>query len=68
MTASQTQSIKRRLLTVDEYASVMGLKPQTVRQRIWRRELEHVHVGRNVRIRAELVDEQIERGTVPALG
>lgn len=62
------QDIRRtRLLTVDEFAAATGLKPKTVRQKIWRRELEHVHIGRCVRLRAELVDELIERGTVPVL-
>ena len=59
--------VKKRLLTVDEFATATGQKPKTVRQKIWRREPEHVHIGRSVRIRAELVDELIERGTVPAL-
>lgn len=59
--------VRRRLLTVDEFAAATGLKPRTVRQKIWRRELEHVHIGRNVRLRADLVDELIERGTVPAV-
>jgi excisionase family DNA binding protein len=60
-------TVRRRLLTVDEFAAATGLKPRTVRQKIWRRELEHVHIGRNVRLRADLVDELIERGTVPAV-
>jgi excisionase family DNA binding protein len=60
-------TIHKRLLTVDEFAAATGLKSRTVRQKIWRRELEHVHIGRNVRLRAELVDELIERGTVPAV-
>lgn len=57
----------KRLLTVDQFADATGLKPKTVRQKIWRRELEVVRIGRCVRFRAELVDELIERGTVPAL-
>ncbi len=57
----------KRLLTIDEFAHATGLKPGTVRQKIWRRELEHVHIGRSVRLKATLVDELIERGTVPAL-
>ena len=57
----------KRLLTVDQFADATGLKPKTVRQKIWRRELEYVKIGRNVRLRADLVNELIERGTVPAL-
>jgi excisionase family DNA binding protein len=60
-------AIRQRLLTVDQFACLTGLKPKTVRQKIWRRDLEHVKIGRNVRLRAELVDELIERGTVPAV-
>ena len=59
--------VKKRLLTVDEFADLTGQKSKTVRQKIWRRELEYVKIGRSVRIRAELVDELISRGTVPVL-
>lgn len=59
-------AVRQRLLTVEEFAIATGTSPKTVRQRIWRRELEYVKIGRNVRIRAELVDELIARGTVPA--
>jgi excisionase family DNA binding protein len=57
----------QHLLTVDQFADATGWKPKTVRQKIWRRELEYIKMGRNVRLRAELVDELIARGTVPAL-
>jgi len=60
-------TVTKRLLTVDEFAAALGLRPKSVRQRIWRRELPYVKVGRNVRLRAELVDELIERGTIPAV-
>jgi|GEM_PF-1123420 len=61
------EMIRRQLVTVDEFAAATGMKPKTIRQKIWRRELEYVKIGRNVRIRANLVDELISRGTVPAL-
>ena len=57
---------RKRLLTVGEFAFATGQKPATIRQRLWRRELPYVKIGRNVRLRAELVDELIEAGTVPA--
>ena len=57
----------RRLITIEEYAFATAQKPKTVRQKIWRREIPYVKVGRSVRLRSELVDEVIERGTVPAL-
>ena len=57
----------KRLLTVDEFAFLTAQKPRTIRHRIWRREIPYVKVGRNVRLRAELVNELIEAGTVPAI-
>jgi excisionase family DNA binding protein len=59
-------TLRKRLLTVEEFAFATGAKPATVRQRMWRRDLPYVKVGRNVRLKAELVDELIERGTIPA--
>ena len=58
---------RKRLLTVDQFAFEAGLKAKSVRQKIWRRELEYVKIGRNVRIRAELLDELIARGIRPAV-
>ena len=56
-----------RLLTVGELAEALGLKPATVRQKVWRREIEFVRVGRAIRFRAELVEKLIQAGTVPAI-
>jgi len=55
------------LLNVEQYAEAMGLKPSTVRQMVWRREIEFVRIGRSIRFRPEMVETLIERGTVPAL-
>jgi excisionase family DNA binding protein len=57
----------KQLLTVDEFAAAIATKPKTVRQRIWRGELEHIKIGRSVRLRAALVDELVERGLRPAI-
>ena len=57
-----------RLLTIPEASERLGLKPATVRFWIWTRKIEHVHVGRAVRIREDTVQRIIERGTVPAEG
>ena len=57
----------KRLLTIDEFAFATAQKPRTVRQKLWRRQLPYIKIGRSVRLRAALVDELIERGTVPAL-
>jgi excisionase family DNA binding protein len=56
-----------KLLTVNEFAAQVGWKPSTVRQKIWRRELEYVKLGRSVRLKPETAQTLIERGTIPAL-
>lgn len=56
-----------KLLTVEEFANEVGWKPKTVRQKIWRRELEYVRIGRSIRFKPETAEKLIERGTVPAL-
>lgn len=55
-----------RLLTIPEASERLGLKPATVRFWIWTRRIEHVKVGRAVRIREETVRDLIENGIVPA--
>jgi excisionase family DNA binding protein len=59
--------VGKGLLSVEEFAAAVGWKPSTVRQKIWKREIEFVRMGRSVRFRPELVEKLIERGTVPAL-
>jgi excisionase family DNA binding protein len=56
-----------RLLTVAEFAAAIGWKPSTVRQEVWRREVEFVRVGRSIRFKPRTIQEMIERGTVPAV-
>jgi excisionase family DNA binding protein len=60
-------TIRKRLYSVEEFAFALGQKPRTIRQRIWRGELPVVRIGRNVRLRVELVDELIQQGTTPAM-
>ncbi len=55
-----------KLLNVEEFAAAIGLKPATVRQHVWRRQIEFVRVGRAIRFKPETVKKIIERGTVPA--
>ena len=57
----------QKLLNVQEFAAAVGWKPSTVRQKVWRREIEYVKIGRSVRFKSETAEKLIERGTVPAL-
>lgn len=59
--------LKTGLLTVDEFAAEVGWKPATVRQKVWRREVEFVRIGRSIRFRPETAEKLIEAGTVPVL-
>jgi excisionase family DNA binding protein len=56
-----------RLLTVDEVAELTGWRPATVRQKIWRRELPYVKLGRSVRFKEVEIQKIIESSTVPAM-
>jgi excisionase family DNA binding protein len=55
------------LLTVAEFAELTGWRTSTVRQKVWRREIEFVRMGRCIRFRPETVERLIEEGTVPPL-
>lgn len=57
----------RKLLTVEEFANEVGWKPKTVRQKVWRREIEFVRMGRSIRFKQETAEKLILAGTVPAL-
>ena len=57
----------QRLLSVQETAEQLGLKPATIRAWLLRRKnLPFVRCGRAVRIPAEAVADFIERNTIPA--
>ena len=53
------------MLTVPEAAKRLGLKESTLRFWVWQRKIEHVKVGRAVRIPERTIAELIARGTVP---
>ena len=55
------------LLTVEEAATRLGLKPSTIRRRILERKIDYVKNGRAVRIPAETVERIIAKGYRPAL-
>ena len=59
-------AVKRGLMTVEQFAEAVGWKPATVRQKIWRREIEFVRIGRSIRFRPETAEKMIEAGIVPA--
>jgi excisionase family DNA binding protein len=56
----------QQLLSVQETAARLGLKPATIRAWLLRRKLPRVNCGRAVRIPAEAIAEFIERNTIPA--
>jgi excisionase family DNA binding protein len=56
-----------KLLNIEEFAAAVGWRPSTVRQKVWRRQIEFVRMGRSIRFKPETVQKLIERGTVPAL-
>ena len=64
---SKEQFTRRRMLTVDEAADALGLKSKTLRQKIWRREIEYHKIGGAIRIHADVIDRMIEQSTVPVL-
>ncbi len=61
------QQVRKGLMTVEQFAEAVGLRPATVRQKVWRREIDFVRIGRAIRFKPETVQKIIERGTVPAL-
>jgi excisionase family DNA binding protein len=56
-----------KLLTVDQVAQITGWKPATIRQKVWRRELPYVKLGRNIRFKEQAIKELCESNEVPAL-
>ena len=58
--------VRKGLMTVEQFADAVGLRPATVRQKIWRREIEFVRIGRAIRFKPETAEKLIEVGTVPA--
>jgi excisionase family DNA binding protein len=56
------------MLTVDEAAKRLGVRPSTIRSWLWKRQIEFVKISRSVRIPADVIDRLIVAGTRPALG
>jgi excisionase family DNA binding protein len=59
-------AVRKGLLTVEQFADAVGLRPSTVRQWVWRREVEFIRIGRAIRFRPETAERLIAAGTVPA--
>jgi excisionase family DNA binding protein len=60
------QQVRKGLMTVEQFAEAVGLRPATVRQKVWRREIEFVRIGRAIRFKPETAEKLIDAGTVPA--
>jgi excisionase family DNA binding protein len=58
-------AVRKGLMTVEQFAETVGLKPATIRQKVWRREIEFVRIGRAIRFRPETAEKMIEAGIVP---
>lgn len=61
-----TTSIKDKLLSVEEAAAYIGLKPATVRNWLWRRSIPSYRIKRSVRIKQSDLDRILDDGFVPA--
>jgi excisionase family DNA binding protein len=55
------------LLTVQDVARATGWKEATIRQKVWRRELPYLKLGRNIRFKHDVIERLIEGCEVPAL-
>ena len=58
--------VEYELLTVEEVATKLRLRPSAVRRWLLERRLVSVHIGRLVRIPATEIDRIITQGTTPA--
>lgn len=56
-----------RLLTVEEVSRLTGWRPATIRQKVWRREIPYVKLGRSVRFKEAEISRLIEGSSIPAL-
>jgi excisionase family DNA binding protein len=55
------------LLTVQDVARATGWKEATIRQKVWRRELPYLKLGRNIRFKHDVIERLLEGCEVPAL-
>ncbi len=57
-----------RLLSYEEVAEILGCTPRMVRKLIETRQLDHVKVGRLVRIESAAIERYIDRNRRAAVG
>jgi excisionase family DNA binding protein len=55
------------LLTVQDVARATGWKEATIRQKVWRRELPYLKLGRNIRFKHDVIERLLEGCEMPAL-
>jgi len=53
-----------RLYTVEEAALATNMSPAFWRQKIWRREVKFMKIGRSIRIPQSTIDELLQDATV----
>jgi len=63
---SVLEKFQKGMLTVEEAAKELGLKPSTIRAWILRRRITYVKLNRAVRIPRAEVERIIREGTIPA--
>jgi excisionase family DNA binding protein len=64
---SMASVANHRLLTVEEFAERIGKRPQTIRQKMWRREIDFLRIGRSIRFTEEMVEKALQAAFVPAI-
>jgi excisionase family DNA binding protein len=62
----QMPQAKPRVVSVEEAARTIGLKPSTIRAWIGARKIASVHLGRRVMIPMEAIDDLLAKGFIPA--
>jgi excisionase family DNA binding protein len=60
----QKPQSKPRVVSVEEAAKALGLKPSTIRAWIGARKIASVHLGRRVMIPMEVIDDLLEKGLI----
>ncbi len=52
------------VLTLEQAADAVQVHSETLRRAIWRKQLAHIRIGNNIRIRPEQLDAWLNRQTV----